>query len=187
MSDCTNVGIRELLPEYLHGGVAAEERDRVDAHLASCADCSAELSLLRSVRDAWSHSPVPDVGAIVRALPPPRAHRAVRFSALRIAAAISFISLGGISLSLARSFFQGDARVVTLDSTLPVAVDSGGKGEGAMPGTVAVREISFGGGVSDLATEDIQSLLSALESLEAAPPVEPEEPVAGSGRSGSGA
>jgi anti-sigma factor RsiW len=171
MSECANVEIRELLPEYLHGRLAASERVRVEGHVAGCEDCSAELTTLRMVRQAYSHAPVPDVAAIVRALPRPsnvRSRQTSRALAWRIAAAISFISLGGISLVVARSFFQNDRSATQVDSTRLAPVATAALTVPARPG------ITFAGGVSDLATEDVEKLLGSIESLEAAPPVEPD-------------
>jgi anti-sigma factor RsiW len=181
MSDCANVEIRELLPEYLHDRLDAAARARVAAHLTACEDCRAELATLEAVQRAYSRSPAIDTAAIVRALPRPavRVRSTRRPVAWQIAAAVSFISLGGISLVVARSFFDGGAPV-----TAPAVVAPAGAGASAsdsprvaQAGTTspALRPaISFGGGVDDLTAEDVESLLGALESLEAAPPVEPE-------------
>jgi hypothetical protein len=45
--------------------------------------------------------------------------------------------------------------------------------------------ISFAGGVSDLVDEDLEALLSALESIEALPVTEPVELPISAGRQGS--
>jgi len=183
MSDCTNVEMRELLPEFLHDRLTASDRERLDAHLARCEECAAELATLRAVQRAFTHAPAVDTAAIVRALPaPPRqvAPRATtdriapRFYAWRIAAAISFISLGGISLAVARTFFSNESPMRPVDSTTTVSVDSPRTAATVPPGTPGRPAITFGGGVSDLATEDLEELLGTIESLEAAPPVEPD-------------
>ena len=171
MSDCLNVEIRELLPEYLHGTLSDARRSAVAAHLATCEDCTEEVALLRMVRDAHTAAVRPvNVSAIVSALPR-RATRPVavrswrRSHALQIAAAISFIALGGISLTVARSFFNGTGAVA--QDSVVVAGSS----------TSAVETpISFAGGVSDLGDEDIEALISALESIEALPVTEPSDP-----------
>jgi anti-sigma factor RsiW len=189
MSDCTNIEVRELLPDYLHGRLDGAERDRVEAHLASCAECSGELALLRSVRQAYAHAPALDTAGIARALPRPRlvARRSPlgRPMLLRIAAVVSFIALGGISLATVRSVLDGGG--VALD-TLGI-VDRGadtGAGRNDSAGSRAAPAISFGGGVSDLATEDLAALLAALESLEAVPSLEPDDLELGAaGRGGS--
>lgn len=174
MSDCQVVEIREQLPEYLHGRLEATARARVDAHLLTCADCAAELSLLRTVREALSQAPTVDVGAVVRALPrpPKRRTRVVRsVTMLQLAAALSFVSLGAVSLAVARAFFGEEPVVLVADSAV--------HGDSAWPGAAAAVGISFGGGVGDLADEDLENLLSAVETIDALPPAEPAELPAG--------
>lgn len=172
MSDCLNVEIREQLPEYLSGTLSAHRRAEVEAHLAGCEDCADELELLRLVREAYAETaPAVNVDAIVSALPRRASRPAIRTwrrsHAFQIAAAVSFIALGGMSLAVARSFFIPESPRDT---------------------TVAVIEtpISFAGGLSDLGDEDVEALISALESIEALPVVEPSEPpLNGTGRQGS--
>ena len=52
MSDCPNDEIRDLLPDLLRDDFAAAERARVEAHLATCVDCTDEVALLRASRRA---------------------------------------------------------------------------------------------------------------------------------------
>jgi anti-sigma factor RsiW len=164
MTDCPNVEMREQLPDYLNGTLPASERAELEAHLRGCADCAAELETIRLVREVFQPAPQVDVARIVAALPSHQAVRTqrswVRRHAFQVAAAVSFIALGGMSLTVARSFFMGDA--VTGDSVAVVA-DAG----------YDVPLISFAGGVSDLEEEDLESLLQALESIEALPAAEP--------------
>ena len=182
MSDCPNVAIRERLPEYLHGTLSAASRSEVAAHLATCEDCTAELALLRMVREAHTQAARPvNVSAIVSALPR-RATRPVavrswrRSHAFQIAAAVSFIALGGISLTVARSFFNGTSTVAQVDSAIVP-----GNGTSTLD-----TPISFAGGVSDLGDEDIEALISALEQIEAMPVTEPSDPpLSGVERQGS--
>ncbi len=181
MSDCLNVEIRELLPEYLGGTLSASRRAEVDAHVGRCADCADELALLQLVREAYAEAtPAVNVGAIVAVLPRQAARRTARpvtrswrpSHAFQIAAAVSFIALGGISLAVARSFFDGNPAAATTDSVVAVNADA--------------PAISFAGGVSDLGDEDLEALLSALESIEALPVTETvDSPLGGTGRQGS--
>lgn len=48
---------RALLSAFVDGELNAAERGRLDAHLASCAPCRAELSALRAAKDAVSALP----------------------------------------------------------------------------------------------------------------------------------
>ena len=178
MTDCSNVEIRELLPDYLSGTLSDVRRNEVRAHVASCDDCAEELELLNLVRQAYAEATPPvNVNAIVSALPKRAARPVVRSwrrsHAFQIAAAVSFITLGGISLAVARSFFNGTPGSTTPD-TMVVAAPA------------FDTPISFAGGVSDLGDDDIEALLTALESIEALPVTEPSEPpLTGAGRQGS--
>jgi anti-sigma factor RsiW len=179
MSDCPNVELRELLPDYLSGTLAASRQAEVRAHVAACEDCAGELALLQLVREAYAATPAPmNVNAIVAALPRRTSKPVVRSwrrsHAFQIAAAISFMALGGMSLAVARSFFNGDPTGSTIDTLVAVTAAN-----------IDAPAISFAGGVSDLGDEDLEALLSALESIEALPVTEPAELPISTGRQGS--
>lgn len=101
MRDCMKASVRDRLPDLLHGRLPASERAEVEQHVASCADCSAELDLLRAVRGAVP-TPVVDVERIVAALPRRgrRGRRRVRWQGGRVAslvaAAVVLLALGSI-------------------------------------------------------------------------------------------
>ena len=184
MPDCLNVEIRELLPEFLHGRLDARDRPRVEEHLASCEECTEELATLQAVRAAFRQAPPVDTAAIVRALP--RAHRHLsrrRHVALRIAAAVSFISLGGISLAVARSFFGPKPTIMQVD-TAALPDDSGAPS--TLVNASSTPVISFAGGVSDLGEADIETLITEIESIEPAPLPEPMDVTQGASGSGPG-
>ncbi len=71
MTECSNVDMQDLLPEFAAGDVPARERESVALHLASCAPCRAELDVLLAVLNARPLPPVMNVAAIVAALPRP--------------------------------------------------------------------------------------------------------------------
>ena len=52
MSECERSEIRDRLPEYVHGTLGAAERVAIEAHLAGCGSCRAEVALLRTMRQA---------------------------------------------------------------------------------------------------------------------------------------
>jgi hypothetical protein len=182
MSDCIDVEIRELLPELLHAKLSPADQARVEAHVAACEDCASELALLKSVQSLFARVPTVDTAAIVKALPaPPRAHPARRRLVWQLAAALTFISLGGISLSVVRTMFPTGS-----------AIDTAIVGESTKSARPSPMELSFAGGVADLADEDLESLLSSLDAIEAVPSSEPEphtglgDPQTGGDTSGSG-
>lgn len=71
---CKNTNIKELLPAYREESLAQSEQDRVRKHLEACADCRAELSLLRMMAE----EAVPDPGEAFWAEMPERVFRAVQ-------------------------------------------------------------------------------------------------------------
>lgn len=196
MTDCPNVAMRELLPELLHDALPAAERARMEAHLATCGECAAELTLLRSARRAMvgARTPALDTAAIVAALPRPVGRRPqvqplgarrpervqVRRSPtfFRIAAAITFVALGGMSLAVARSYIGGSPTsivdsAVTRETALQVAppLASADTPVTRSPGAVG---LSVHTALGDLNDAELESLMSQLDQLEAAPLAEPE-------------
>ena len=66
MTDCPNVEIRELLPDYLGGTLSARPSLRSRVAPAGCQDCAEELALLQLVRRRMTATtPSVNVGAIV--------------------------------------------------------------------------------------------------------------------------
>ena len=204
MMDCSSAGIRDLLPEYAHGRLSAAERVAVEAHVAGCADCAAELSLVRAAASALSAAPATDVARIVAALPaPPRRPEAgvipiesrrlrgggagARWGAPRRFAAIAAVLVGAVALSLAgrRDGVNEGAGVAPVASPSPIAIapsetSSAGAVPAAVPGGVVVAhasnaELTVGGGVSDLSDDAIRSLLGDIERIDDAAVAEPVE------------
>ena len=64
MADCSNVEIRELLPERAGGALSAADLARVDAHLASCGLCTSELALIHAARRSLRFAPPIDIARI---------------------------------------------------------------------------------------------------------------------------
>jgi len=199
MRDCPNVEIRDLLPDFVHRTLADDAMARVTAHVASCADCRAEVALLRSAAAALRTRPAVNVAAIVRALPapsgaPPRLVlegregtverpiggrppllRRARWAAVAAAAAV-------IAVVTAR----GPATTADETASVAQAVDSvrpsGPGGAAAAPAAPvagsqpAQLAMSLAGGPVDLTDSELEALLGDLETIDAMPSEEPEEP-----------
>src|SRR5829696_8640385 len=97
MNDCPNADVRDLLPDLVHGRLTADARSAVEQHLASCADCRAELELLRAAARSFAQGPTVNVGRIVAALPAPARSRPAAARGIggwRRAAAIAAVAAG---------------------------------------------------------------------------------------------
>ncbi len=100
MTDCPDADVRDLLPAFVHGRLDAGTRATVEAHLASCDDCRAEVALLRDLRGVVGGTPRVDVRAIVAALPAYQAPARRSWTAWRTAAAIALLVAGGSAVAL---------------------------------------------------------------------------------------
>ncbi|MBX6333632.1 MAG: zf-HC2 domain-containing protein, partial [Gemmatimonadaceae bacterium] len=73
MTDCPRGDIRDLLPDLVHDQLAPELRAAVEAHVATCAACAAEVALLHRMRAALGRTPRLDVERIAAAVRAARA------------------------------------------------------------------------------------------------------------------
>ncbi|MGH7719308.1 MAG: anti-sigma factor family protein, partial [Gemmatimonadaceae bacterium] len=64
MTDCSRADVRDLLPDLLHERLDPVTRAEVERHVSACADCAAEMRLLRGMRAALARTPVVNVQAI---------------------------------------------------------------------------------------------------------------------------
>ena len=202
MFDCANVEMRELLPELAAGTLDASTRARVEAHVASCAECASELETLRAVRAAYANAPAIDVSRVLGALPKPgvgvRPRRGAapvrRWLDWRIAAALTTITVGGLSLAVTQRLGHNrtadpipPAAVVRTDSTVPPPavtvlpsprVDPSITTQPPKPPVVTKTkaQLAFGGGVDDLDDASLRALLGALEEIDRAPVAPSAEP-----------
>jgi len=72
--NCTNKDIQEALPAFLAQELDPENHQKIERHIASCADCSQELLLLR----ALAEDAVPDPGEEFWVVMPDRIYRTVQ-------------------------------------------------------------------------------------------------------------
>jgi anti-sigma factor RsiW len=68
MVDCPRDDIRDLLPDLVHDQLEPEARVRVEQHLVDCAECAAELELLRALRATAFAAPEVDADRIAAAV-----------------------------------------------------------------------------------------------------------------------
>jgi anti-sigma factor RsiW len=183
--------MRDQLPEYVHGVLSADAAARVDAHLAQCEDCRAEAALLGRVRAALSQgTPVVNVAAIVAALTAPpivarrgaaspaTARRAPRRFAVTaawqyVAAAALVLAVG--STALWRAAPEPVGQRVADSSSAAVVPGNRTAVPAATPVSVQLENgMTFGGGLSDLSLNDLESLLGQMDSVRTLPSSNPE-------------
>lgn len=185
MRDCPDGAMRDLLPIHAAGRLDAGERAAVDAHLAACADCRAELDVLRAVGRAYA-VPTPDVAAIVAAItqrgaarpPQPAAVPFHRQPLWRLAASVTVIIAATATYVAVRGDGSGPQAVA--DSVAQLA--AGGMVQGpdtdvAVPvagDPVAGTAIRLGVSLSDLSDAQVEALLASMGGMEGNVLADPE-------------
>lgn len=180
MNDCVNGDIRDVLPELVNGILPAGDVARVQEHVRACADCAAEVELLRTARAAMRLAPTMDTARIAAAVQSSTAQRL----AARRAPAARVARIAGLSLVAV----IGALGIWSLRDSSPAAVD--------VPAIVAVPEpdqpravvqarpveaqvvsapvqLALGGDMSQLGDDELLALLSEVSELEAMPGEEP--------------
>src|SRR5687767_3938371 len=186
MNNCMETEIQEMLPDLLHGTLAADTRARVEAHVASCEQCREELAVLRTVKSAAVFAPVINVDQVVRQIPPyqkivPAVERpaTTRVVAWLVAATMAIAVIGGGSLVLARrdvppAFVSTDPPV---SNPSPAALEpastsrSGSQPETNLPvvepHTHALALAADVGGLSDGNLEQLMTEMAQFDALPA--------------------
>lgn len=152
MRDCANAEMRDQLPGYVHGRLGAGARAGVETHVASCADCAAELELLRSIAGAMAEAlgaratPV-DVDRIVAALPAPQRARPIWFRTAQWRAAAVLL------------FMAGSSSLLWVSQKPPSTSQE----------PQAAESMTFAGGVADLSEAQLNTLLGEMGRLSSTP------------------
>src|SRR5687767_15207737 len=68
MNECTNLEMRDALPDLARGTLSGSDLVRVETHLATCAACRAELALVRNAQAVLSAAPPVDTARIAAAV-----------------------------------------------------------------------------------------------------------------------
>ena len=147
--------VRDLMPELLAHRLSAVDEARVQAHIAQCDECRAEMSLGRAIA---ARRYTPAVGLEARVLAATANRRIPYWSGARmtLAASIAIALIGG-SVLLAPPFMMtpGEAPVAQTPAPVP-----GG------PGFLGVDDAFASGAASlnDLSVEELRRLLAELDS-----------------------
>jgi anti-sigma factor RsiW len=190
MNKCIEVDIQEMLPDLLHGKLDASARARVEAHVASCEECTEELEVLRTVKSAAVFIPPIDVDRVVRQIPPYRlivpaaqAPARTRVVSWLVAASLAVVVLGGGSLLMIQQK-PLTQRLATSHSTqsgatAPDQVARGGATSIATPSGTAsaaphTHSLAMATGVEGLSDNSLRQLMNDMDSFDALPTTEPE-------------
>ena len=179
MSECTNGEMRDLLPELVNGRLDEDLQLAVEAHVAGCAECAAEVTLLRSLRSELMSAPAIDTQRIAAAVlaqtaASPRRGPARRGTPWRIAiAAAALVAVGAIGYAVVTRGRAAPVSVAPAPRTAPaptppqqVAVAAPGAGPTGESGGVLDN-------LSDLSDDDVRTLTASLDGMSAVPDVEP--------------
>src|ERR1700694_1257345 len=191
MNKCTELDIQEMLPDLLHGTLDAHARARVEAHVASCGECTEELKVLRAVKSAAVFIPAIDVDSVVRGIPPyraivPAAQTPARSRVVSwlVAASLVVVVLGGGSLLMIQKT-PTVAPVAKIDvSRQPggavLHTDTPG---GVAPGVTlngttispnpAPHALALATAVDGLSDNNLRQLMNDMNSFDALPATEP--------------
>ncbi|HZI99913.1 MAG TPA: zf-HC2 domain-containing protein, partial [Gemmatimonadaceae bacterium] len=69
MNDCVKAEVRDALPDFINHRLSELDAATMREHIESCADCKAELELIRQARAAALLAPKMNVDRIAAALP----------------------------------------------------------------------------------------------------------------------
>lgn len=183
MNDCVNGDIRDVLPELVNGTLPAGDVARVQEHVRVCAECAAEVELLRTARAAMRLAPAMDTARIAAAVQASAAQRlaARRAPAARVAR-IAGLSLVAVIGALGVWSLRGSSPAAPEAPDAPVTAAGVGPDQ---PGAVeqlqpiesraagAPVQLALGGDMSQLGDDDLLALLDEVPALEAMPGEEP--------------
>ena len=199
MNDCMNVEVREALPDLLNGRLSALDTATMTAHVESCADCRAELALLREARSTAPLAPGIDVARIAAAIPAyggaevtvPAARERTPISLVwKFAAAVVLVATAGwLALEQRGAATSEVPQVATAPLAAPKASPTGEPSpstiapespEATSPRTapvpnreVQVASLSLVGSTADISDADLEQLVAQLDAIDSMPADEP--------------
>ena len=183
MGDCSNVEMRELLPDRIADTLSAADARRVDEHLATCEMCTFEVTVLEAARASLRRARPVDVrrislavAAASHAVPVRPRSRMNSWGGWRAAASIALVAVGATSVALwKRAEPPLNTGVAQTASPLAKPVATSAVVVATTPAAPAARGLSVAGGLSDLSDTELESLLGDIGSLDAANVAEPED------------
>jgi anti-sigma factor RsiW len=192
MNKCIDSDIQEMLPDLLHRALADGERQRVQAHLATCESCQEDLEVLRTVKSAAVFAPSIDVDSVVRQIPPyrtivPATERPARTRVVSwlVAASLAVVVLGGGSILLqsngslaSRARSQQPAlRIAKVpDATKPSPPESVARSKTGMQPSIPAhpQALALAADADGLSDGSLVQLMNDMDGFDALPASEPD-------------
>ncbi|MBC7843567.1 MAG: hypothetical protein H7099_14700 [Gemmatimonadaceae bacterium] len=178
MRDRTRDELQDLLPELLHGRLAAIDAAALEQAIAADPELAAELAVLRAVRAAQRPAPVLDIARIVSALPAP--------PATRVAPPIDELATRREAKRpiMSRAFARAAALLVVVGGGTMVSV-WGGRGTTSAPDSPIVvaesaavarntMQLGLGTLTDELSVEQLRALEADIRALDGVPSAEPD-------------
>ena len=197
MNDCVNAEARDALSDLLHGRLSELDTATMKAHVESCADCRAELELMREAISSARIAPPMNAAKIAAAIAPYPAVSAVpspttkptvfgNGAMLRIAMAAAFVAIGGWLLSnrnvsestavrqsaTSESGVTAQVNNATPSTTAPAAASA--EPTTSAPKETQVASLSLVGSTAELTDADLEKLVAELDGIESLPSAEPQ-------------
>jgi len=183
-----NTEVRDALPDFVNNRLAGQGAVTIKEHIESCADCQAEVALLRAVRASAMLAPQIDADRIAAAIPPYRVVRPQPSVSRRpwlMAAAAAVVAIGGFALVNRPTANDAGFTVGVVAPAPTVATPTESKAtepapsvsiasvEKPAPKEVDVASLSLVGSTDDLSDADLESLVASLDGIESVPSAEP--------------
>ncbi|HJQ53614.1 MAG TPA: zf-HC2 domain-containing protein [Gemmatimonadaceae bacterium] len=190
MNECMAMDIQEMLPDLLHTALSADQRERVEQHVAACESCRAELAVLRTVKEAAVFAPEIDAARIARQIPPYRAilptHAPARSRMTQwlVAATAAVLIIGGGSVVMNHGSAAPDKVAVATPTdsgaSQPVGVTTPGETTVASAGSPSaqVHTFALASDVASLSDGDLVQLMNDMDDFDALPAAEPDPVIA---------
>lgn len=201
MTDCPNAEIRDLLPDYVHDQLPSADHARVAQHLVSCAECADELALLQAVFEIRPSVSSVNIAGILASLPKPGHHASVTvfgdvpaaaiagvrdigsarsvatkrggFRTWRIAAAIAAVTVGGLSVAIARQAFVSVNNRALRDSVSVLGMASVPEYRVPAAQVSDSRNALSIGDLSEFSDEQLDAMNARLEKWDGSASIEP--------------
>ena len=186
MNDCMNTEVRDALPDFVNNRLSGLDAVTMKEHIESCADCQAEVALLREVRASTMLAPQIDANRIASAIRPygvVRPEPAVSRRPWLVAAAAAIVAIGAFAILNRPPTNSAAPAVAVVTPAASVAAEIEPKAstipaptptiEKSAPKEVDVASLSLVGSTDDLSDADLESLVQALDGIESVPSAEP--------------